>query len=906
MLACGGLLTLCGACATTAPATESSASSTPASTEAPAARAAPAAPPPPPELRLPKSARPLRYAVELTVIPSQDTFQGRIDIELELAEATSLLWLNATELKVSSARLSTGGATLDARTVPGGADFVGFTFERSVGPGPARLSISYEGLLDKERSRGLYREQERGAWYAYTYFQPVDARRVFPCFDEPEFKTPWRLTLRVRSGDVALANTAVESQSAPLADGMKTVTFAETKPLPSYLVAFVVGPFEVVDAGTFGRARTPLRFIIPQGRRGELGYALKMTPRLVTALEDWFDMAYPFGKLDVAVVPRYEGTLEHPGLVALGQPLTLIPPQEETLWRQQSYARVAIHELAHYWFGDYVTMAWWDDLWLNEASATWLEAKLIDRLEPSWKESVERLWERTSALSTDALVSSRPMRQPVTSRTDFESAFDNTITYNKGAAVLGTFEQWVGEETFQRAIRRYMREHAWGTATAEDLLVALDAEAGRDVSTALRTFLDQPGAPLVSVELECAQGKPPRLKLSQSRFLATSAPVAAGPAQRWHIPLCVRFGGAGQQGRACTLLTEESGELVLQEAKSCPAWVAANEEALGYYRVAYGESLRQKLVKADLKPLTPRERGAFLADLRSFASAGSFPVAEALAMAPKLLKEKDRYAIEAGMAMLWLIPVRALPAELVPRHERLLRTLVGPQARALGWQPRPGESKDTRQLRPMLLGLAALGGRDPELTAGAVPLAKAWLEKPESVDPDLVFLVLNVAANTGDRALFEAMVRRARATEQPEERGVILSALGRFRDPALVREALGHLVDGTFAPRDGRGLLFSALSGGESRAVAYAFLKENFDRLARELTPMESSQLLFGVPGFFCDKASREDARAFFTPRASSVDGGPLVLARSLERADLCIASWERNGPEITAFLRRY
>lgn len=883
------------ACATTAPAPVPVA----------AVQAAPPLAPKPPELRLPKHARPVRYAAELTVIPAQDTFQGRMEIELEVSTATSLLWLNATELKIASAQLTQAGRTLTARVVPEGADFVGFAFERPVEAGPARLSISYEGVIDKERTQGLYREQEKSAWYAYTVFEPVDARRVFPCFDEPEYKVPWRLSLRVRAGDVALANSPVESEGAPLADGTRFVTFAETKPLPSYLVAFVVGPFDVVEAGTFGRGRTPLRFIVPQGRRGELGYALKVTPRLVTALEDYFDMAYPFGKLDVAVVPRYQGTMEHPGLVAIGQPLALIPPQEETLQRQQWYARITLHELAHYWFGDYVTMAWWDDLWLNESFATWLEAKLIHQLEPSWKEPEERLWEHLSALGTDGLVTSRPIRQPITARTDFESAFDNSITYFKGASVIGMFEHWLGAETFQQGLRRFMREKAWGTATSAELLAVLGAASGRDVATAMGTFLEQAGAPLVTVELECAQGSPPRLKLAQTRFFASPPPGAVSSPERWHIPLCVRYGGAGTQGRACMLLTEPSGELVLSEAKACPSWVAANEEALGYYRAAYSEPLRQALVRADFRPLTPRERGAMLADLRAFASAGRFPLGEALALVPRLLKAEDVASTEAGLAMLGLLRADVLPDEWLPHYERLLRAVVVPRARALGWRAPPGEQENARMLRTMLLSTAARAARDAALLGQARELAEAWLADESAVEPGSVFTVLSAAASTGDRALFDALLLKARREENPSKRQRQLAVLGAFREPRLVREALALTVDGTFAARDSLGLLFTALSQRETRTTAYAFVKENFDRLVEGLSASEASRL-FVVPGFFCDKASRDDARAFFSPRAGQVDGAPLELARALERAELCRAAWERNQSDITSFLRRY
>jgi ERAP1-like protein len=281
-------------------------------------------------------------------------------------------------------------------------------------------------------------------------------------------------------------------------------------------------------------------------------------------------------------------------------------------------------------------------------------------------------------------------------------------------------------------------------------------------------------------------------------------------------------------------------------------------------------------------------------------------VGEALAMAPGLLKGKDRSSIEAGLVMLNLLRPDSLPEEWLPYYQRLVRALVVPRARELGWKARPGEDEDTRQLRSMLLVTAAREGRDPALLAEARELANAWLKDPSALDPDIVGSVLHVAASTGDRALFDALVSQARKAEQQDKRGMLLWALGGFRDPALVREALGLTLDGTFSPRDSMGLMYGSLSRRETRPVAYAFVKENFDKLAGSMSPMEAAQVLFNAPTFFCDKASRDEAAAFFTPRASRVDGGPLVLARALERSDLCIAAWERNKADITAFLRRY
>jgi hypothetical protein len=280
-------------------------------------------------------------------------------------------------------------------------------------------------------------------------------------------------------------------------------------------------------------------------------------------------------------------------------------------------------------------------------------------------------------------------------------------------------------------------------------------------------------------------------------------------------------------------------------------------------------------------------------------------VGQALEMAPGLLKAQDRASTEAGLAMLSLLRANALPDALLPHYERLMRTLVAPRARVLGWKDLPGESEDTRKLRGMLMGTAAVSGRDPSLLAEARKLAMAWVADPSAVAPGNVGTVLFAAASAGDRALFDALKLKALKEEQPEKRGMLIAALGSFREPALVREALGLMVDGTFQSRDSRGLLFSAMSWRGTRAMAYAFMKENFDKLAGG-TSAESSQFLFRVPGFFCDRAMRDDAQAFFSPRASRVDGAPLMLARSLERVDLCISAWERDQADITAFLRRY
>ncbi len=868
------------------------------------------APPAPPVLRLPATARPLRYDLDLTIVPSRETFTGTISIDLQIAEPTSVLWLNATDLTLRDARL----AARSARIVPGGEDFVGLAFDAPVGPGPARLTIAYEGPLDKEKSRGLYRQAEGpGAddWYAYSFFEPIDARRAFPCFDEPGAKVPWKLTLHVKKEHVALSNAPVVSETDE-PSGMKAVAFAETPPLPSYLVALVVGPFDVVGAGAAGHHGTPLRFVVPRGRGPETAYAAEATPRIVGLLEDYFGMPYPYGKLDVAVVPRYWGTMEHPGLVALGQPLTLIRPADRSFQREQAYANIATHELAHYWFGDYVTTAWWDDTWLNEALATWMDTRITDRFEPSWRMGARRR-HAAYVMDADSLATAKSIRQPVASKHDIDDAFDSAITYGKGSLVLAMFESFLGAEVFQRGIRRFMKEHAWGNAVADDLLAALSAEAGRDVAPAFKTFLDQPGVPLVSAEIACGGGAP-RVHLAQQRFVPAGSAAAQGAL--WQIPVCVRYGAGRVASRACTLLGAKEADLPLDAAKGCPDWVMPNEGAVGYYRVAYRpEALRHLLAKAG-EALTVDERASVLDDAAALTRTGALPVGDALALVPGIVKGGDPLLVERSFALLNAARSGDLPPALRAKLARFVQAVHGKRGRALGWSARPGEGADEHLMRRELLALLTGAGEDAALRAEAGARVLRWLDDPSrdggsaagpsgALQPDLVDTALGVAGLGNDRALFAKLRAAARAATDHQQKSRLAGALGGFPDPALAREAFSLLLGDEIDPRDSMDIVFHAFASPETREGAYALFKESFDAMARRVRPDEAAWL-FGVLGVFCDEARRADAAAFFGPRAEKMEGAPRALANSLEEIHQCAAAAKMNRASLEAFLARY
>jgi aminopeptidase N len=865
--------------------------------------AAPLPPPTPPTLRLPATAKPLRYDLDLTIVPSRETFTGTVGVDLQIAEPTAVLWLNATGLTIQDARLDVGGQTLGARVVPGGDDFVGFAFDAPIAPGPARLTLRYEGPLDKEKSHGIYRQAEgAGAddWYAYTFFEPLDARRAFPCFDEPAYKVPWKLTIHAQKGHVALSNAPVAAETDE-PSGMKAVAFAETRPLPSYLVAFIVGPFDVVNSGTAGHHGTPLRFAVPRGRGGETGYAAEVTPKIIGLLEDYFGMPYPYGKLDVAVPPRYWGTMEHPGLVALGQPLTLIKPADRSREREESYANTATHELCHYWFGDYVTMAWWDDTWLNEALATWLDVKLTDRLQPAWHFAAHRT-HVPFVMNADSLATTKKIRQPVATKDDIENAFDGGITYGKGSAVLAMFEHFLGPETFQRGIRRYMRDHAWGNAVADDLLAALSAEAGRDIGPAFKTFLDQPGLPVVSADPVCTGG-PPRVHLSQKRFVPAGSATAADTL--WQIPVCVKWGAGKTTGRACTLLAAKEADLPLEGATACPDWVMPNEDAIGYYRVDYRPDALRRLITKAKTAVTPVERAALLDDAGALTRTGALPIGDALALIPPLVEGGDPLVIERSFTVLGTARADLLPPALRAKFARFVQSIYGKRGRALGWKAKPGESPDDQLLRQQMLFLLTGTGHDDKLRAEAHDLALRWLDDRSSLPADLVDPALFVAGLSNDRALFEKLKKAALAATDHEEKGRLAGALGGFPDPALAREAFALLTGEALDVRDSMGILWRAMSSPETRDGAYELFKQSFDAMVRRMRDDEASEM-FRLVGLSCDEARRADSAAFFGPRAEKISGAPRYLANSLEAVSQCAASMALNRASLEAFLKKY
>lgn len=862
----------------------------------------PAANPDAPALRLPDTVRPTRQSVALTLDPAAEQYSGVVEIDLEIKAATSTIWLNAVGLTVREAALTSNGASLPLKQVPGNDHAVGFSAGpdgKPVAPGAARLRIAFEGALSRRDVEGLFAQQEGDAWYAYTQFQPLGARRAFPSFDEPGFKIPWQVTLTVPESTSAFSNTpAVREQST--GKGTKTVVFAETQPLPSYLVAVAVGPFEVVDAGKVGRKPTTIRMLVPRGHAASTRWAVESTPPILSAFEEYFGLPYPYEKLDQVVIPMFPGAMENAGLITYGQSLLLQKPGEETTESKRLYVSIAAHELAHQWFGNLVTTAWWDDIWLNESFASWLGQRMTRKLGEDWAVDVDNVVARSNALDADSLSSARRVRQPIEAAHDIANAFDQ-ISYMKGKAVLEMFETWLGEDVFRDGVRQYIRTHAGGNATFTDFTAALSKAAKRDVAGPFSSFLDQRGAPLVSVGLTC-DGKRASVALSQSLYRPLGSNATDSPT--WQLPVCFRYQADGRAVRRCTLLTDASATIELDAAHGCPAWIVGNDRFSGYYRTRYEGPLLARLLDAG-NALTTEERVGTLMDVGALIRSGDVQAGEALAIASRFAADPNRHVVEATTRI-----VRGsqpfVPEAQRPEFASFVRRLYSGRAREAGWRPSGEEPVDAQLLRALLVRMAGTIGQDLPLAKEAVGLALKWLDDPKAIPPDMVETTLAVAARSGDKAFVDRLHAEVKGSKERDRRERLFAALSQLQAPEQVDRALALTLDAGIDPRESLGLLFAFATRPDTRHLGYEFVKAHYDELLARFpqgSVFDVQAYLPFIAEHFCDAQRRDDVRSFFEPRMKEVAGGPRNLAQAVEAIELCTAQRAAQERSVAAFL---
>ena len=583
--------------------------------------------------------------------------------------------------------------------------------------------------------------------------------------------------------------------------------------------------------------------------------------------------------------------MENPGLITYGQSLILQLAEQAAPTTQREYASVCAHELAHQWFGNLVTMAWWDDLWLNEAFASWVGEKVLDRYRPEWEVGVTQVRTRSDALRSDSLKSARKIRQPVESEHDTANLFDG-ITYGKGETILAMFESWLGEEAFRKGVTTYLERHAWGNATASDFLAALSAAAGRDVSAAFSSFIDQTGAPLVAADVRCDGSA--RAVLRQQPYRRLGSPEVA---KTWQVPVCVRLGPAAAE-TSCGLVSGAEATLPLA---ACPAWDLPNAGMAGYFRVKMtGRELLDVLAPGRL---SKAERVGLLGDVRALVESGDLPASEALAVAAHQAPDPDWQVLLAVAGIVDGVD-RHVSREQRPRYAAFVRGLFGRRARSLGWRARPGEDENTRLLRRSVVWRAAALGEDAGLGKEAVALARRWLDDPLALDPDMVDVVLPAAARHGDRALLDALAAEVARSTDRQRRAFVFEALGNFVDPSLLDRALGLLLDPSIDAREAVRIPFASADVPAAGERAYAFTRQHHETLVARLPAEVGAALpLVGKP--LCDEAQKADLLAAFKPSATKLPGGPHLLDQAVEAIELCIAERKVVRPSVETFLAR-
>jgi len=839
----------------------------------------------PPHLRLPPGARPTRVTAELTLDPRKDDFTGVEQIELAVDQPLPILWLNADTIEIT-------GTEPPANVIPAQPSFAGLQFTNPLSAGNATVTIRWKGRLSRSDNEGAFRQQENGEWYVLTQGEPLGMRRILPSFDEPFYKIPWRVTLRVPKTDAAYFNTPAEATDE--SGEMKVVRFAETKPLPSYLLAFGVGPFERVPAGKV-KSGAPVGIVVTRGKTSWAKYSAQSSPKLMSILEAWFGIPYHYPKLDLIEVPLGGGAMENPGLITFAQRINLVKPGMESPRFRRLAADVEAHEFAHLWFGDMVTNAWWDDIWLNEAFATWMTFHAVETFQPSWGAPEERTVSLQRAMSADQLLSARRIRQPILSEGDIKTAFD-TITYQKGAAVIRMFEEYVGEDRFRKGVQAYVRQHADGNATAKEFLASISEAAEKDVSAPFSTFLDQAGLPLVTVQVACEGGKG-RADLSQARYLPLGAAQNPPPPQTWQVPVCLRT----DRGRTCTLLGDPKGSIDLGE---CPAWVMPNAGAGGYYRTALDDAQTEKLTRSVAR-LTAPERMAFFSDVEAAARAGAAALPRVYELAAALGGDKDRHVIETLLPAIAFAGDHGFLAEdTVPKYTAYIRETFGGRAHALGFSEKKGEADDLRILRPKLLELVGNEGRDPQLRADARKVADRWLADHRSTSPELASAALFLAALQGDAAFYEKLHAAAKAEKDRVERQRILSGMGEFRDGRLVQEGFRIFLSDEFDPREAIALVWGPSRDPATREAAAQFVRESFDEIVRRM-PRDYGAGLANIGSGFCDDAPAQMLEESFRARVRAFPGGDRRFAQALEHVRQCTAFRAKGAPELTSWLQK-
>ncbi|MEQ1896514.1 MAG: M1 family metallopeptidase [Vicinamibacterales bacterium] len=842
--------------------------------------------------RLPPSVSPRHYALWFAPDFATDTFRGTAHIEVTTTRRTTSLTLHAAELTFDAASVTARGRTQTARvSFDVKAETATLTFPEAIPSGQAVIDIRFTGILNNQL-RGFYLSTANGRKYAVTQLEATDARRMFPGFDEPAFKATFDVSVTAPTNNMAISNGAIVSDLAGPDPGTHTVTFARTPKMSSYLVALLVGNF-ACRSGASGDI--PIRVCATPDKLPLTAFALESTEAQLRLLTEYFGVRYPFGKLDIIGIPDFSaGAMENAGAITFRESVLLADGDRASINTRKTIASTIAHELAHQWFGDLVTMQWWNDIWLNEGFATWAESKPISQWKPDWKIEVDDAVNTGGALATDSQQSTRAIRMKVDTPDEINEVFDG-ITYEKTAAVLRMVEHYTGKEPFRKGVSSYLNRFAFRNAAGEDFWREMTRVTGKPVDQILSSFVTQVGAPLVSVTSAC-QGGRTRLSLRQSRFVG--APGAPAPLpQAWTMPVCARPATGGAS--VCRVMSAATDTITLP---GCGTPVLVNPDATGYFLTEYTPAHVRDLAGRHLPSLAEVDRLRLAGDAWWMARAGKYDIGTYLDVAGAMAGDTSEAVVDEIAGRLgYILNDIATPSDRA-RLSAWIRARFSQSLAAIGVTPKPGDSDELHSRRATLIGLVGITGGDAAVAAEVKTLAARYFDDRSALPGTLVRTVLNLNAQTGDAVLYDTYLSRMRSvSSEPEEYYRYLGALSAFPGQSLMERTLALTLSGEIRSQDVTRPVFGAMGRSDLRPAAWRFITTNWDALTARLDTFQGLPGVVAAVGLFCSAAEAAEVRRFF--ESHPVPPAARALQRALERVETCVAVQQRQQAALTTWL---
>ena len=835
--------------------------------------------------RLPSTVRPQHYTLTLTPDLKAATFSGAETIDVSLAEPSNSITLNSAEIAFQSVSVTASGKVQTTTvSLNKEKEQATFTVPEKLPAGNATLSIAYTGILNNQL-RGFYLSKTARRNYAVTQFESTDARRAFPSFDEPAFKATYDISLVIDGADTAISNGPIVADTPGPGEGKHTLRFLTTPKMSTYLVAFLVGDFQCTSGEVDG---VQIRGCATPDKVALTPYSVDVAKYVLHYYDTYFGIPYPLKKLDLIALPDFEaGAMENFGAITFRETAMLIDPKTASVGSKKEVALVIAHEMAHQWFGDLVTMQWWDNIWLNEGFATWMENKPVAAMHPEWNIDQIVADDEGGALNLDAQPTTHAIRAKAETREEIEQMFDG-ISYGKASDVLLSVENYLGPETFRKGVYAYLSAHEYSNATAEDFWGAQTATSHKPVDKIMDSLVAQPGEPLLTFS-QPAGGK---VSVTQNRFFLSPS-IHPDPAQKWTIPVCFKTGSDKQQ---CDVLTPADSTLKVPAA----SLFFANAGGKGYYRSAYPPSIYAALVASVETGLSPTERISLSGDEWAQVRANKATVGDYLNLVTAL--KADPSAEVLGSAFGGVNSIYEQVAGTPEERDALaawLRATFAPEYAKLP-PPSDTDSPNTREMRAQFFDVLGYYAKDPSVLAQARQITEKYLADPASVDATLGQTALAIAARNGDSALFDKLQKVAETSTNPEFQEGALRLLAEFEDPALVQRSLDYASSSNVRNQDALIQFAIALQIDAIRVQAWKYIKSHWDTVSTLLTP-EMGNVLVGSTAAFCSPETRDDVKTFFGEH--KVPSSDRALKHAIESIDGCIELRTLQEPNLKQWI---